>query len=589
MEHLDRLPNEILLSIASHLPPAETLAFSQTKKRHNSVVGDSLRWRRRCLETWRYWHESHEVSTLIKDSPLAVSWRKIFESRQVTDRMTEKVFETLLKKQQCRIRNMEDVAALGYDVKDWLLRQRNETPDDAHDVLARRYHADAILGLMHRTDAIDIWTRLAKNDLPVTLEDALGAYDLFVLAGRYGDLKDIHAKLDQLAEEVRHWLVIKIYRDITTRGTISYQWRCSRSRIPASPLQSVAIFCSIARRLDISAQPSNYPGHVYAVVEEPWTRDAEDTSGLPGLEDFAPRRGENGRSHQRMYVDPFHSEEEIPVAPLIQGLASMGVPPQQIPGVMGPTSVAEIARRTGRNLRYSAQRAWKDVNAPPPHVSYETASYADNWTQVLLGDAQLTRRNRDVALEASRHLVGALLNQAQQHFPQDIGLIERLCASLFPRRSNDEDGNAQQPLPHHLDPRDELAELRQADDQPRRPKRRPGSDSGVAIQYRVGQFFMHKNYNYRGFIIGWDQTCAMPEAWIQQMHVNELQNGRHQPFYHIIDSDRDSRYVAQENIRLLGIEAPSDSLMSLAGRYFKRWDSEAHIFVSNLEEEYPED
>lgn len=564
MEHLDRLPNEILLSIASHLPPAETLAFSQTKKRHNSVVGDSLRWRRRCLETWRYWHESHEVSTLVKDSPLAVSWRKIFESRQVTDRMTEKVFETLLKKQQCRIRNMEDVAALGYDVKDWLLRQRNETPDDAHDVLARRYHADAILGLMHRTDAINIWTRLAKNDLPVTLEDALGAYDLFVLAGRYGDLKDIHAKLDQLAEEVRQYALTATDPPWTDLGTkaralriVEYlrvmqlvgnqdlsRYHDTRNNFlsmalfeephTSLPLQSVAIFCSIARRLDISAQPSNYPGHVYAVVEEPWTRDAEDTSGLPGLEDFAPRRGENGRSHQRMYVDPFHSEEEIPVAPLIQGLASMGVPPQQIPGVMGPTSVAEIARRTGRNLRYSAQRAWKDVNAPPPHVSYETASYADNWTQVLLGDAQLTRRNRDVALEASRHLVGALLNQAQQHFPQDIGLIERLCASLFPRRSNDEDGNAQQPLPHHLDPRDELAELRQADDQPRRPKRRPGSDSGVAIQYRVGQFFMHKNYNYRGFIIGWDQTCAMPEAWIQQMHVNELENGRHQPFYHIM-------------------------------------------------------
>jgi F-box protein 21 len=30
-------------------------------------------------------------------------------------------------------------------------------------------------------------------------------------------------------------------------------------------------------------------------------------------------------------------------------------------------------------------------------------------------------------------------------------------------------------------------------------------------------------------------------------------------------------------------------LMSLAGRYFKRWDRESHIFVSNIRDEYPGD
>ena len=29
--------------------------------------------------------------------------------------------------------------------------------------------------------------------------------------------------------------------------------------------------------------------------------------------------------------------------------------------------------------------------------------------------------------------------------------------------------------------------------------------------------------------------------------------------------------------------------MKLAGRHFKRWDGDAHIFVSNVRDEYPDD
>lgn len=34
---------------------------------------------------------------------------------------------------------------------------------------------------------------------------------------------------------------------------------------------------------------------------------------------------------------------------------------------------------------------------------------------------------------------------------------------------------------------------------------------------------------------------------------------------------------------------PSRRLQFLAGRYFKRWDPEARIFVSNIKHEYPDD
>jgi len=52
--------------------------------------------------------------------------------------------------------------------------------------------------------------------------------------------------------------------------------------------------------------------------------------------------------------------------------------------------------------------------------------------------------------------------------------------------------------------------------------------------------------------------------------------------------DNTIRYVAEENIEIIRPEFPS-SLMSLAGRFFKRWDKEERVFVSNIRDEYPED
>jgi F-box protein 21 len=52
--------------------------------------------------------------------------------------------------------------------------------------------------------------------------------------------------------------------------------------------------------------------------------------------------------------------------------------------------------------------------------------------------------------------------------------------------------------------------------------------------------------------------------------------------------DTSIRYVAEENIEILETDEV-DSLKSLAGRYFKRWDVEKKVFVSNIRDEYPED
>lgn len=52
--------------------------------------------------------------------------------------------------------------------------------------------------------------------------------------------------------------------------------------------------------------------------------------------------------------------------------------------------------------------------------------------------------------------------------------------------------------------------------------------------------------------------------------------------------DKSVRYVAEENITVLS-DTPTQNLLELAGRYFKRWDSEEKVFVSNIRDEYPQD
>jgi F-box protein 21 len=54
--------------------------------------------------------------------------------------------------------------------------------------------------------------------------------------------------------------------------------------------------------------------------------------------------------------------------------------------------------------------------------------------------------------------------------------------------------------------------------------------------------------------------------------------------------DKSVRYVAEENIEPVSLDTePSEAILRLAGRHFKRWDGDAHLFVSNMRDEYPDD
>ncbi|CAG5090946.1 Oidioi.mRNA.OKI2018_I69.PAR.g12781.t1.cds [Oikopleura dioica] len=71
------------------------------------------------------------------------------------------------------------------------------------------------------------------------------------------------------------------------------------------------------------------------------------------------------------------------------------------------------------------------------------------------------------------------------------------------------------------------------------------------IRYRVGQTFQHKNLGYYGVIVGWDETCRAPPTWQQQMLGSNWKEKCKQPFYAVLTSSGDSRYVMEENIKLI--------------------------------------
>ena len=72
------------------------------------------------------------------------------------------------------------------------------------------------------------------------------------------------------------------------------------------------------------------------------------------------------------------------------------------------------------------------------------------------------------------------------------------------------------------------------------------------------------------------------------MRIHELPRGKSQSFYHVLAEDKSMRYVAEENIEIVQGE-PVPALLTIAGQYFKRWDSDAKSFVSNIRDEYPDD
>ncbi|KFZ22666.1 hypothetical protein V502_02868 [Pseudogymnoascus sp. VKM F-4520 (FW-2644)] len=593
------LPDEVLDQVLYHLSPEQTaLNVRRASKRFARLSEEPLLWRYYCRTEFTYWDAKHQIKQKLGGDVSDVEWEKLYIYRKHIDTRTSELLDSILSEQIGRIDKTKDISEFGYDAKDILLRNcQAETNTD--DVLARRFYSSSVLDHIHRANALDEWRRLSRGD-DIPIERALGCFDMFVLHDRNGDLCEISDMLDKLAKKLkaahvdfhdlsqrRKALVIArflIDNDLTGMAS-ELQYRDLKNNFigialqdekhPSLPLISAAIFCAIARRLGLDAGCCDFPNHVHAVVSP---NNGETLDGPIQKASLGPP--------EPMYLDPYRSDREVPVEHLRTQLLAWGVQKDDFPRFLSHMSTRRIALRTsksilttihefrglGRNEATNTGHASIKLYGNP-YLDMDNAFYSALWSNFILSSIPGRAASIDQV-----EFIPIILERFEYLYHMDGVFLEKyICAS-----------------PSIL-VRTDLARLveairvvRASDTMPKQVRRRDRHASHGKIQYEVGQVFRHKRYGYEAVITGWDVECTMNSRWMEQNNIDELRKGQHQSFYHALVDDTSIRYVAEENVEVIEPDNPS-SLMSLAGRFFKRWDGSRHRFVSNIRDEYPDD
>ncbi|KKK14115.1 hypothetical protein ARAM_007137 [Aspergillus rambellii] len=555
-------------------------------------------------------------------SPIsAVDWKALYISRHLVDCATSQLLDSILTSQAGRIEKFQSVINLGYDAKDTLLRHIS-IDSAAEDYLARRfvasvcplefplfltltsstgtsYYAQALLTCLHRSIAIPEWARLRSDDA-VPLIRALGAFDLFIPESGYGNIDEIKIRLNGIASRLslnypdigklsvrKRAKIIATYLRANNLTGIEpgREYHCLAHNFlgialndpghNSLPLVSAAIYCHVAQRLGLNARPCGFPFHVHVIIMPPAGSDVDGNFVSANI------RGEP------IYMDPFRTDNETPVAELRSQLNFLGASPMEQTTFLDESWTSEIVLRCSKNILNSVQRITQFPRAQLIPVDVVCAKYAALWSCLLLSDP-----SRPAEL---RHPLLGLMELLATDFPSDIYLIEQYIAPIFHDTLEFE----------HI--RENLHIIRRVDEIPKQVKQRSPEHKGVI--YRVGQVFRHRRYNYTAIITGWDAECGAGDDWMRRMGIDRLQSGRHQSFYHVMCvgpfsfaigiltflpqsvEDKNVRYVAEENIQAISpdISELPPTLVAIAGKYFKRWDEVRREFVSNIKDEYPDD
>ncbi|PTU22230.1 hypothetical protein P175DRAFT_0457735 [Aspergillus ochraceoroseus IBT 24754] len=577
---LDDLPEEILHTILFFCSPHCSAALERTARRFRGVANEPLLWRHYCHTYFKFWAPSHDMPAKLSSPISAVDWKALYISRHLVDCATSQLLDSILTSQAGRIEKFQSVINLGYDAKDTLLRHIS-IDSAAEDYLARSYYAQALLTCLHRSIAIPEWARLRSDDA-VPLIRALGAFDLFIPESGYGNIDEIKIRLNGIASRLslnypdigklsvrKRAKIIATYLRANNLTGIEpgREYHCLAHNFlgialndpghNSLPLVSAAIYCHVAQRLGLNARPCGFPFHVHVIIMPPAGSDVDGNFVSANI------RGEP------IYMDPFRTDNETPVADLRSQLNFLGASPMEQTTFLDESWTSEIVLRCSKNILNSVQRITQFPRAQLIPVDVVCAKYAALWSCLLLSDP-----SRPAEL---RHPLLGLMELLATDFPSDIYLIEQYIAPIFHDTLEFE----------HI--RENLHIIRRVDEIPKQVKQRSPEHKGVI--YRVGQVFRHRRYNYTAIITGWDAECGAGDDWMRRMGIDRLQSGRHQSFYHVIVEDKNVRYVAEENIQAISpdISELPPTLVAIAGKYFKRWDEVRREFVSNIKDEYPDD
>jgi F-box protein 21 len=206
-------------------------------------------------------------------------------------------------------------------------------------MLARRYYANAALERINRETAIAVWKDL-HDGRPVSIDRALGAYDMFARGGEDVDFDVMAEDLDRLASgllsahpdfhvrstRAKASMLALYMREQGFQGVPDTSYRALRNSFiglvlqspthQSLPLISVALFCALAQRVGLDARPCGFLFHVYCLVYAPKQHT------LDGV--YKPSRSPEDLDF--MYLDPFRSSDEVRQGDLLRVLRDMGVP-----------------------------------------------------------------------------------------------------------------------------------------------------------------------------------------------------------------------------------------------------------------------
>lgn len=289
---------------------------------------------------------------------------------------------------------------------------------------------------------------------------------------------------------------------------------------PSLPLISVAIFCALAGRIGLDARCCGMPNHVHAMV---FPGPAETLDGRP-ISD-----GED--LPEPMYLDPYRSDVEVPVAHLREILASWGIQPLDFTRFIVDSSTSNLVLRTSRNILATVnefrEQGGNTANTGHPTIrlyanpfaDMDNAFYAALWANFMLSNSMARAEGH-----SQRQFIPLILERFERLFPMDASLVEQYICPLFQNPSDGEPWGLHQAL----------RVVRAADQSPKQLKARDTSTARDRVKYKVGQVFRHKRYNYSAVITGWDIECGMNSDWIAHNDVDLLSRGRQQSFYHAL-------------------------------------------------------
>lgn len=298
---------------------------------------------------------------------------------------------------------------------------------------------------------------------------------------------------------------------------------------PSLPIISAAIYSALASRAGFEAYPCALPNQVHAIVLSP-----------PGISlDGAVLPTSKAEHQQSMFLDPYGSDEEVPVDQIQNLLFRLGIYTGH-EDMLTPTSTDLIVMRTAQNIRASFT-SFRTIDRPLsqliPMIELNRGDWARNlqpalysmiWASIMM--VPILPDNDEVRWDWQQD-VRDLLTYFYEYFPEDSWLIEKYVCPMYDTFAAPSRRQSSWELPSKR-VRDQIKEIRRVDASTRTPRRRSHLTGGISVKYRVGQVFKHKRYDYHGIILGWTTEGAGGITnWDQSSPLRDPWQGYSEPYY----------------------------------------------------------